>query len=149
MLWKTFFGVDTNAAVNMGIIYKPTFWSRKTPCLLNKLARGKNKFPSWHLHPLSLQPSLTFQNSFAVSIQMRDIYAARFIPYGPTLDKNPLRFIRPQQRTVFGYEKNAFATASTALQAADGSKMWGNYCKWWHKSRNVSLNKSILWKCWE
>jgi hypothetical protein len=46
MLWKVFFGVGTKAAMNMGIIYKPPFWSLKTQCLLNKLARGKNKFPS-------------------------------------------------------------------------------------------------------
>jgi len=41
------------------------------------------------------------------------------------------------------------ATASTALQATDGRKMWGNYCRRWHKSQNVSLKKSNLWKCWE
>ena len=37
--------------------------------------------------------------------------------------------------SAFGYDKNVYATASTALQATDGSKVWGNYCKWWHKSR--------------
>lgn len=61
---------------------------------------------------------------------MRDIYAARLIPYGPILDKNPLRYTRPQQRTMFGCDKNDYAIVSTALQATDGSKIWGNYCKW-------------------
>jgi len=62
-----------------------------------------------------LKPSHTFQNSFAISTQMRDIYAVRFIQHSPILDKNPLRYTRPYQRTAFGYDKHAYATASTAL----------------------------------